>query len=69
MAKLGIGLTFEQMKSLPDSEQSKLFAEIKSLRKAYKAVNYSAVYGDGAPKLAHETGMEVSEAKMLLKTF
>jgi hypothetical protein len=42
---------------------------LKALRKNYKVVNYSATYGVGAPKLARETGMEVSEAKLLLKAF
>ena len=43
--------------------------DIKSLRKAYKVVNYSATYGVGAPKLARETGMSEKEAKKLLTAF
>ncbi|MDG1314151.1 MAG: DNA polymerase [Flavobacteriaceae bacterium] len=42
---------------------------LKSLRKNYKVVNYSATYGVGAPKLARETGMKKSEAKALLEAF
>ncbi len=42
---------------------------LKSLRKNYKVVNYSATYGVGAAKLARETGMSVSEAKALLEAF
>ena len=42
---------------------------LKSLRKNYKVVNYSATYGVGAPKLARETGMKKSEAKTLLEAF
>jgi hypothetical protein len=42
---------------------------LKSLRKNYKVVNYSATYGIGAPKLARETGMSVKEAKTLLEAF
>tara|TARA_R110000787_G_scaffold276339_1_gene385260 strand:- start:15 stop:647 length:633 start_codon:yes stop_codon:yes gene_type:complete len=42
---------------------------LKSLRKNYKVVNYSATYGVGAPKLARETGMKKSEAKILLEAF
>jgi hypothetical protein len=42
---------------------------LKSLRKNYKVVNYSATYGVGAPKLARETGMSVKEAKTLLEAF
>lgn len=43
--------------------------DLKKLRKAYKAVNYSATYGVGAPKLARETGLSVKEAKALLEAF
>ena len=42
---------------------------LKSLRKNYKVVNYSATYGVGAPKLARETGMTSKEAKTLLMAF
>jgi DNA polymerase I-like protein with 3'-5' exonuclease and polymerase domains len=43
--------------------------DIKSLRKAYKVVNYSATYGVGAAKLARETGKSEKEAKALLDAF
>ena len=43
--------------------------DIKSLRKAYKVVNYSATYGVGGPKLARETGMSEKDAKKLLRAF
>ena len=42
---------------------------LKSLRKNYKVVNYSATYGVGAAKLARETGMKQKEAKTLLDAF
>lgn len=42
---------------------------LKSLRKNYKVVNYSATYGVGASKLARETGMTNKEAKVLLEAF
>ena len=42
---------------------------LKSLRKNYKVVNYSATYGVGAAKLARETGMKQKEAKTLLEAF
>ena len=42
---------------------------LKSLRKNYKVVNYSATYGVGAAKLARETGMKRGEAKQLLEAF
>ena len=42
---------------------------LKSLRKNYKVVNYSATYGVGASKLARETGMSLREAKALIDAF
>ena len=42
---------------------------LKSLRKSYKMVNYSATYGVGAAKLARETGLTTKEAGVLLKAF
>jgi len=42
---------------------------LKSLRKNYKVVNYSATYGVGAAKLSRETGMTVPEAKKLLDAY
>ena len=42
---------------------------LKSLRKNYKVVNYSATYGVGAAKLSRETGMTVNEAKKLLDAY
>ena len=42
---------------------------LKTLRKNYKVVNYSATYGVGAPKLSRETGMSKKEAKTLLEAF
>ena len=42
---------------------------LKSLRKNYKVVNYSATYGVGAAKLARETGMSKKEAEVLLRAF
>jgi hypothetical protein len=42
---------------------------LKSLRKNYKVVNYSATYGVGAAKLSRETGMSKKEAQKLLDAF
>ena len=42
---------------------------LKSLRKNYKVVNYSATYGVGAAKLARETGMSRKDAQTLLDAF
>ena len=43
--------------------------DLKSLRKNYKVVNYSATYGVGASKLSRETGMSVEEATVLLDAY
>jgi len=43
--------------------------EVKPLRSKFKATNYSAIYGVGAPKLARETGMTQREAQELLKAY
>lgn len=43
--------------------------EIKSVRKQYKATNYSAIYGVGPPKLARELFIKLTKAKALLKAY
>jgi len=43
--------------------------DLSSIRKPYKAVNYSAVYGVGKEKLARELGITEKEAKDLLDTY
>ena len=50
-------------------EKEKLYERIKSIRKAYKPVNYSAVYGIGVPKLSRETGKSRAEAGKLLSAY
>jgi hypothetical protein len=45
------------------------FKSIKKVRKKFKPVNYSAVYGVGVPKLSRTTGMSPSEAKVLLDAY
>jgi hypothetical protein len=42
---------------------------LKTLRKNYKVVNYSATYGVGAAKLSRETGMSVGQAGSLLTAY
>ena len=42
---------------------------LKSLRKNYKVVNYSATYGVGAPTLSRNTGMPRKDAQKLLDAF
>jgi len=45
------------------------FKSIKKVRKKFKPVNYSAVYGVGNTKLARTTGMSKDEAKVLLEAY
>lgn len=45
------------------------YSTIKDVRQKAKTVNYAAMYGVGAKKLARETGMGVKEAQLLLDTF
>lgn len=69
MANIGTGLTLEQMKALPKGEQSELASQIVAVRKSYKAVNYSAVYGVGAATLSRTTGLSAMAAGELIKAY
>lgn len=57
------------MKALPEEEQKVLYKKIKDVRTNYKVVNYSGIYGVGAPKLSRESGLSVKEAKKLLEDY
>lgn len=57
------------MKTLPKDQQKQHYERIKAIRKAYKVVNYSAVYGVGAPKLAREMGISRARAQELLDAY
>lgn len=43
--------------------------EVKSIRKQYKATNYSAIYGVGKDKLSRELFITVSKAALLLEAY
>ena len=45
------------------------YNRLHSMRKAAKVVNYSSLYGVGAPKLAREMSSNKAEAERLLKAF
>ena len=62
-------MTLGEMKALPPEEQKALYNRIKSVRKAYKVTNYSAIYGVGPPKLARSLGIPEKEAKALLEAY
>ena len=62
-------MKFEEMKNLPFEEQRAIYKRLKSIRKPYKVVNYSSLYGVKEFKLSRETGMTVKEAKELLDAF
>ena len=62
-------MTLEEMKALPEEEQEKLYKKIKGVRTNYKVVNYSGIYGVGAPKLSRESGLSLKEARKLLEDY
>ena len=64
LAKHAGAVTQDQIDKHNSGESS-----LKSLRKNYKVVNYSATYGVGAAKLSRETGMSVGEASALLDAY
>jgi hypothetical protein len=64
LAKHAGAVTQDQIDKHNSGESS-----LKSLRKNYKVVNYSATYGVGAAKLSRETGMSVGEASSLLDAY
>ena len=45
------------------------FKSIKKIRKKFKPVNYSSVYGVGRVKLARTTGMSEQEAQLMLDAY
>jgi DNA polymerase family A len=51
------------------NEEDPLVKKVVSIRKQYKVVNYSAVYGVGPPKLARELKSSVTFAKQLLEGY
>jgi DNA polymerase I-like protein with 3'-5' exonuclease and polymerase domains len=54
---------------MPDETDKERFKRLDAMRSGAKVVNYSALYGVGASKLARESGMTVKEAEVLLKAF
>ena len=62
-------MTLEEMKSLPEDKQKEIISRIKSIRTNYKVVNYSGVYGVGAPKLSRESGLPLKDARKLLEDY
>lgn len=62
-------MTFEEMKDLSEEEQKALFDKIHNIRKDGKVVNFSSVYGIGAPKLSKSIGKSIKESRKLLKAY
>ena len=62
-------MTFEEMKNLSPEEQIKLMKRLKKVRAQAKQVNFSCVYGAGAPKIASTLKCSLAEAKKLHKTY
>jgi len=61
-------IAYKDDKELGDNLKA-VIKEVAGLRKIYKVVNYSAVYGVGAPKLARELKCTVAFAKTLLEGY
>jgi hypothetical protein len=64
LATFARAVTKEQVEAYKNGDET-----IKPIRKRFKATNYSAVYGVGAPKLARELGIKEKEAKKLLDAY
>jgi DNA polymerase I-like protein with 3'-5' exonuclease and polymerase domains len=62
-------MTLDEMKSLPESEQKRLFDRLQELRKKGKTTNYSSTYGVGKAKLARDLSIPVKVAKDLLDAY
>ena len=62
-------MTFDQMKSLPEKEAKELFSRLDKLRDQTKTVNYSALYGTGAEKLAQTMNISKGRAKTLIDAY
>lgn len=62
-------LSLEEMKKLSRPEQEAIFLRLKAVRKKYKPVNYSSVYGVGKLKMSRTTGMSVQEAGSLIEAY
>lgn len=62
-------MTLEEMQSLSEEDQKKLFERLHKIRHLGKTTNYSSQYGVGAPKLARTLEVEQKEAKKLLEAY
>jgi hypothetical protein len=62
-------LTLEEMKRLSKPEQEALYLRLKAVRKKYKPVNYSAIYGVGKVKMSRTTGMPEGECAALISAY
>ena len=49
--------------------EADLFHRVTTIRKNYKAANYSCIYGVGAPKLSREIKVKLSAAKALIEAY
>ena len=64
-----MSLTLQEMKSLSEKEQKKLFDRLSGIRKQAKAVNYSCTYNVTPAGLVRNTGMSLKDAKKLHKSY
>jgi len=62
-------LTLEEMKSLPDIEQKKLFNKLNEARATAKTANYALTYGAGVATIARAAAITQKDAKLLHETY
>lgn len=54
---------------LPPEKQKAEYDRIKKIRREYKPINYSAVYGAMPKRVSRETGMSQSKSRILLDAY
>lgn len=62
-------MKLEEMQKLPIEEQEQLFNRLNQARNLAKTVNFGCVYGAGPAKIAQSTGMSLTHAEVLHKTY
>ena len=62
-------MTLDEMKALPPAQQKELFKRISAIRKTYKQVNYSCVYGAGGATVGRSAGVSTSQGEKLVLAY
>lgn len=64
-----MSMSFEEMKSLSEEEQSALFKSLNNKRQKAKITNFSSQFGIGSAKLAKQLDIPIPEARKLIQGF